>query len=211
MQEYLQPTYYVDSNSPIVFEIAINLTEKIQNLIEKAKSIYYWTRDEILYDPYDSFFASRRRYKASRTIKAKTGWCVQKACVLSALARAIDIPARLHFADIRNYASSEKLKQLMGTDIFYYHGYSELFLNEKWVKATPAFNLSLCENLGWKPVEFDGVNDAILPETTLNGKKHVEYLKDRGTSPDFPFKEIFAFFDTVYPFGDKKPEPNKVK
>ena len=29
----------------------------------------------------------------------------------------------------------------MGTDLFVYHGYAELFLDGKWVKATPAFNV----------------------------------------------------------------------
>ncbi|MHA1143585.1 MAG: transglutaminase-like domain-containing protein [Candidatus Helarchaeota archaeon] len=204
MKEYLEPTYFVDSDSPIVLEVAEKLTKDIKDPIEKAKTVFYWTRDEVRYDPYNSLFVGKSRYKASSRIKARIGWCVQKACVLIALARAVEIPARFHFADIRNYQATEKLMKHMGTNLFVYHGYADLFLKGKWVKATPAFDLGLCEKFGHIPVEFDGIHDAILPSKTKNGEKHIEYVLDRGTSAEFPFNEIFKEFQKIYPFAGAK-------
>ncbi|MHC1591839.1 MAG: transglutaminase-like domain-containing protein [Candidatus Helarchaeales archaeon] len=209
MEEYLKPTYFVDFDSPIVMTVARDLTRGISDSIERAKIIFTWTRDEIRYDPYNSLFIGRSKYKASSRIKAGFGWCVQKACVLIALARAVGIPARFHFADIINYQVTEKLLKAMGTNLFVYHGYADLYLNDKWVKATPAFGRTLCNKFGLRLVEFDGIHDAILPETTLNGEKHVEYVKDRGTAAEFPFEEIFREFQKVYPFAGAPQSSNK--
>ena len=123
---------------------------------------------------------------------------MQKAILLTALGRASRIPSRLHFADIRNHQITPKLMKEMGTDLFTYHGYNEFFLNNKWIKATCAFNKELCEKFNHKIVEFDGETDAILPEFTLDGKKHIEYVKDRGYTTEFPLKEILKVFTQVY-------------
>ena len=200
MDKYLQPTYFIDSDSDLVQTIASDLVSDHKNIRQNAIYLFYWTRDKIKYDAY-SLSSLKRHYKASRIIQEEKGWCVQKAIVLTALARAVGIPARLHFADIRNYQTPDKLKTTIGTDIFLYHGYTDFYLNGKWVKATPAFNKELCEKFGYNTVEFDGIHDAILPEKTLKGKKYVEYLMDRGSNHDLPFKEIFKTFFEKYPMN----------
>jgi transglutaminase-like putative cysteine protease len=195
---YLKPTYFIDSDSKEIINLAYSLTNGIDQIIEKAKTIFYWTRDEILYNPYDSFTFNRVDYKASNIIKQKQGWCVQKACVLAALARSLQIPSRFHFADIRNYRIPEKLLKVMKTNLFIYHGYTELMINDIWIKATPAFNISLCEKFNLKTVEFDGIHDGMLPETTLDGQKYIEYVKDRGVTSDFPFDTLIQTIRKYY-------------
>ncbi|MFX1339832.1 MAG: transglutaminase family protein [Promethearchaeota archaeon] len=204
---YLKPTFFIDSDSKEITDLTNKITKDTNDVKEKAKLIFYWTRDEILYNPYESFTFEREDYKASHIIKQMKGWCVQKACVLAALARALQIPSRLHFADIRNHQVPEKLKKAMKTDLFVYHGYTELFVDGSWLKATPAFNLSLCEKFNLKTVEFDGVHDGMLPEKTLDGQKYIEYKKDRGITSDFPFdllmKTIRKYYKTLDWTNDK--------
>ena len=195
---YLNSTFFIDSNSKEVIDIANKLTKNIDNVREKAIAIFYWTRDEILYNPYDTFTFIREDYKASNIIAQKKGWCVQKACVLAALARAIGIASRLHFADIRNHRVPEKLLKAMKTNLFVYHGYTELLLNGSWIKATPAFNKELCIKFNLKTVEFDGIHDGMLPETTADGLIYIEYIKDRGFTSDFPFDELFKIIRNYY-------------
>ncbi|NHJ24503.1 MAG: transglutaminase family protein [Candidatus Lokiarchaeota archaeon] len=193
---YLEPTYFIDSDSEYIKNLAQKITQNAKNKKKKAIKIFYWTRDTIYYDPYESFASRKSWYKASNTAKRGKGWCVQKAVVLTALGRALGIPSRLHFADIRNYKISEKQKNIMHTDVFIYHGFTELFMDGKWVKLTPAFNKELCIKFSLPIVEFDGTNDAILSAYTLNGEKYIEYLADRGPEIDLPFKRIFkAFFE----------------
>ena len=44
----------------------------------------------------------------------------------------------------------------MGTDVFMWHGYSELLLGDRWFKLSSAFNVGLCERFGVEVLEFDG-------------------------------------------------------
>ncbi len=122
-----------------------------------------------------------------------------KSILLSACARNLDIPARLGFADVKNHLNTKKLREAMGTDVFIYHGYAELFLEGKWVKATPAFNLDLCKNFNVKPLEFDGREDSIFHPLDQTGNKHMEYLKDRGTFADLPLPDIIEESKKWYP------------
>ena len=172
--------------------------------VEKAKQLFYWVRDQIPYDVY-SFSPEPVDYKASTILEKGTGWCVSKANLLASLCRAVGIPSQLHFADIRNHQISEKLLEEMGTDVFFYHGYTEIYLNNRWFKATPAFNIELCRKFGHRAVEFDGESDGLLPAETLAGEKHVEYLNDRGAVADLPLETILNEFKIVYSSVDSMP------
>ena len=160
--------------------------------------LYYAVRDGLLYDPYSIEFTPEA-FKASTIIARGRGFCVAKACVLAAAARALRIPARLGFADVRNHLATERLRSLMGTDIFYYHGYTELYLEGKWVKATPAFNIELCRKFGTLPLEFDGRTDSIFHPFDAAGRRHMEYVTDRGNRADLPFEEIRDAMLRYYP------------
>ena len=94
----------------------------------------------------------------------------------------------------------------MGTDVFYWHGYTEVRLHGKWVKATPVFNIELCERFRLKPLEFDGLEDSIYHPFDLDGRQHMEYLNFRGEYADLPFEEMKRDFAKYYPGFD---EPGK--
>jgi len=198
LNPYLKPTSVIDSNSKVIQEKAASLTEKYTSQREKARELFYFVRDKIKYNPYLAL-SSIEDYRASKTLQRGEGFCIQKAVVLTALARAVGIPARLGFADIRNHLAPKELTELMGTNIFFYHGYSELWLNNKWVKATPAFNIEMCNKFDIRPVEFDGSRDAVFHERNKRGEIHIEYLKYHGTFADLPFREIKQVFIEKYP------------
>ena len=86
----------------------------------------------------------------------------------------------------------------MGTDVFAYHGFSELLLNGKWVKATPAFNKELCRKHCVAPLEFDGRSDSIFQSADLEGNKFMEYLNMGNTYADIPVDIIVDGWKEVY-------------
>jgi len=200
---YLKPTFVIDSNSEVIREKVTSLTERCSSQKEKAKELFYFVRDGIKYNPYLAL-CSFEDYRASRTLLRGEGFCIQKAVVLAAVARAVGIPARLGFADIRNHLAPKELVELMGTNVFFYHGYAELWLDNRWVKATPAFNIEMCDKFGIKPVEFDGSGDAVFHERNRKGELHIEYLRYHGTFADLPFEEIRRVFTDMYPFISKE-------
>jgi transglutaminase-like putative cysteine protease len=190
-EDYLKPTATIDSDDELVREKAQALTEGISDAPTQAKNLFYWVRDEIKYDalvPLEIF----ENYRASRTLKRGKGFCVEKAALLAALARATRIPARLHFADIRNHLVSSRVLEVMGTNLFSYHGYAELYVVDRWVKATPAFDLKVCHDHKIIPVEFDGQHDALFHSHNLDGELHIEYVEDHGHRIDVPVDEIMA-------------------
>ena len=196
----LEITPFIDYDQPEVVEFAERVCARnnTSGLKEKAVRLYYAVRDEIRYDPYDLQY-SPEALKASSIIKKGSGYCVAKAVVLAAVGRQQGIPSRLGFADVRNHLSTDRLRQLMGTDLFVYHGYTEFFLEDKWVKATPAFNLSLCQRFQVKPLEFNGEDDSIFHECNAVGQKHMQYIHDHGSFADLPFEEMFAAYRKQYP------------
>jgi transglutaminase-like putative cysteine protease len=197
MEKYLKPTATIDSDHPSIKEKAHNIIRDKQEITDKAKSLFYWVRDEIKYNPFLAIEFSEN-FRASRTLERRQGFCIEKATVLAAFARAVGIPARLHFADIRNHLISDKLLKVMETNLFSYHGYTELYINGKWVKATSAFDLKMCRKNRIIPVEFDAQNDAILHSHNLDGKLHIEYIEDRGYHEDAPVEEIVARWEKDY-------------
>ncbi len=199
LESYLSPTAFVDSASLSVMEYAENLVRGETDEVAKAVKLYYAVRDDVLYDPYDVTL-DVEHLKASFTLKTRRGWCVSKAVLLAAAGRAVGVAARLGFADVRNHLTTERLKARMQTDIYAYHGYTEFFLNGRWVKATPAFNLSLCEKFGVKPLEFDGQQDSIFHEFDQQGNRHMEYVRDYGQFADVPLADIVQRFKELYPF-----------
>jgi transglutaminase-like putative cysteine protease len=198
MRVYLLPTRYIDSDSPEVISFATSRAGASGSPVDKAVRLFYAVRDEIKYDPYH-IDISRDRFTAGTVLAKKSGFCIEKALLLAASARVIAIPSRLRFADVRNHLTTARLREMMNTDLFMYHGYTELFLNDRWVKATPTFNESLCRRFGVNPIDFDGIHDSIFHEFDSRGKRHMEYVRDRGHYADLPYDEIIAAFKEYYP------------
>lgn len=170
----------------------------IEEDTKRAVAVYYAIRDGILYDPYSADI-SVAGLKATTVLEEKRGWCVSKAILLAACCRALGIPARLGYADVLNHLSTEKLRQRMKTNVFYWHGYTALYLDDRWVKATPAFNIELCEKFGLKPLEFNGRDDSIYHAFDQAGNRHMEYLHDRGQFLEPPIEAMRRTFDEYYP------------
>jgi transglutaminase-like putative cysteine protease len=198
MQEYLKATYYIDSDNGEIRGFAGTVVNGAKTDIEKAVKLYYAVRDQIRYNPY-SMSMDRKSYRASFVLSQKEGFCVPKAILLAAVSRVVGVPCRLRFANVINHLVTKRLKEVMKTDLFVFHGYNEFFLEGKWVKATPAFNLSLCEKFGVFPLDFDGTSDSIFHPLDREGRKHMEYVHDYGSFDDFPFEMFIDEQRRYYP------------
>lgn len=195
---FLRPGRFVDSDHPEIVAFAQRVAGGAGDAVAAAVRLYYAVRDEIRYDPYRPY-GEEATYRASAVLAQGRGYCVGKAALLAAASRARGIPARLGFADVRNHLATPRLLQLIGSDVFIYHGITELFLGGSWVKATPTFNLSLCEKFGLKALDFDGRNDALLHPFDRRGRAHMEYLKQRGSYADVPLDILMPAMLAAYP------------
>jgi transglutaminase-like putative cysteine protease len=197
MSEFLSPGRFVDSDHSSINSFA-RKSVKGTNDKDRAISLYYAVRDGVRYNPFLDF-AKPAVFTASAVLEAGEGFCIGKAALLAACSRAAGIPARVGFADVKNHLTSPRLAETMGSDLFVYHGYTEFLLDGKWVKATPAFNLELCRRFRVKPLEFDGASDSIFHPFDQDERRHMEYLRDRGSYADVPVEAIQQAFREAYP------------
>jgi hypothetical protein len=196
---YLQPNEFFDFNKKSVINKAIEITNGLESQKEKAIALFYWVRDEIKYNMALFIPKVKNYFIASKTIRRREGFCVSKSILLSTLARAVGIPARIHLVDLINHLISQKVIDFMGHNVMYFHAYSEFYLNGKWVKLTPSFDQQTAIRGGFLPmVEFDGENDAVFPPYDVNGNKFGEYVRDRGVHAGLPLDEIDKLFQEKY-------------
>lgn len=194
---YLQSTPTIDCDHVSVIEYARNSAGTSPDQVEQAVRLYYAVRDGIRYDPY-VLDLSVQALKASTTLRAGRGWCVAKAILLAACCRVKGIPARLGYADVRNHLTTARMRAMMKTDVFHWHGYTSLYLEGKWVKATPAFNIELCEKFRFHPLQFDGRTDSVYHPFDMEGNLHMEYLCNRGEYADVPLDAMMQTFTEEY-------------
>jgi len=197
VREYLEPTSIIDSDNPVVKDYAKRISDGASNPVELAVKLYLAVRDGIRYDPYAPFFLPEH-YRASYVIGRGRSFCIPKASLLCALGRVCGIPSRVGFATVRNHLATKQLIEFLGSDLFVYHGFVEFYLEDKWVKCTPAFNRELCERHGVAALEFDGRNDSIFQPYNSENKRYMEYLEFVGTFADIPVSKIVDAWKEAY-------------
>lgn len=198
----LAATPYIDSDHPAVLAFAREATAGATTARDRASRLFTAVRERLRYDPY-TIVLEPDEYRASTLLQRDRTYCIPKAVLLCAAARAVGIPAWLGFADVKNHLTSDKLKaRLNGHDLYIWHGYTALEIEGRMVKATPAFNAALCQRFGVPALDFDGVHDALLQPFDGQGRAYMEYVTDRGLFDELPLDRILDDFRTFYGLGE---------
>jgi transglutaminase-like putative cysteine protease len=191
LEDFLVPAPGVQCEAGEVFELAKRVARGSVGDVEAARRLFEFVRDTVRYSvrvPFDSL----EDYLALNTLARGRGYCVQKAALLCALARAVGIPSRLGFADIENNLLPEGLYEITGGKVLQYHCFVEWYVGGAWHKATPSFDQALSAERGWRLVEFVPGEDLLLPATDLSGRPHIRYLQQRGWRLGVPLEEMMA-------------------
>ncbi|KAF0863714.1 transglutaminase family protein [Pseudomonas sp. LD120] len=198
MHEYLRPSRFIDSDHPAVVEFAESHRGASRDPLQQAVSLYYAVREAVRYNPY-TFSRDPETLRGSHALARGESYCVPKATLLAGCARHCGIAARIGLADVRNHLSTPRLLALLRSDVFAMHGYTEFYLQGRWVKATPAFNQRLCELFDVAPLDFDGRQDSVFHPFNRKGEQLMEYLVDHGQFADVPQAFFFAHLEKCYP------------
>ena len=197
LEAYLAPAPGVTCDEPRLWDLARSIVRGSENDVAAGVRLFNWVRDSIRYSAYVPFW-DLRHYHAATVLSRGCGYCVQKSALLAALCRSLGFPARLSFADIENHLLGPKLARYLGTKVMTFHCFAEIYLGGRWVKATPSFEYKLCQAQGWKLVEFNGRDHALLPSEDKEGRPHVTYLKSHFSSKGVPLKRILEAWEAVY-------------
>ena len=189
MAMFMRPTFTIESEQETIVNCARNVTSDCRTESEKIKRLFYFVRDSIRYNIF-MISVFEEDFKASRVLEWGKGYCVQKAVLLCALARAVGVPSRLVLARIRNHRVPPALRARLGRNEFPGHGYNQFYIDDRWVSAAATFDAALCARIGVPVVEFDGYKDATLPAKGLDGEPYIEYLEQYGYFADLPLDFI---------------------
>lgn len=195
MKEYLNSTQWI--NADAVGEKTDEIIAELSSPQEKAAALFIFVRDNITYTPYVDY-RQKELYRADRILATESTYCVPKAILLATMARAAGIPSRLRFATIRNHRMPRRLKEALGSDEIHGHGFTELFINERWLTATPAFDKAMSIEQGFTLVEFDGTEDARFHPFDTCGTPHIDYLSYSEPFADFEYDWLMDHFKEQY-------------
>ena len=205
MELYLEPTFFMDWDQPVVKARALELIEGIEGEVEQAKRLFYFVRDTYWYSPYHVSFEHHKlkaSYLLTRKGNSTKAYCTEKAVLFAAFCRAVGIPNRLIFCNVRNHIATDRFEEIIGTNLMVFHGYNEVYVNGKWVKCTVAFNKALCDKLGVASLEFDGENDEIFQEYDKEGEDFMIYEHDYGAFHDVPhdlwLRETVKYYGNIF-------------
>jgi len=196
MTNYLQQTAFLDFNNPL-FDDFFKSINSNKSQKEIAIDLYFFVRDSFLYDPYH-LDISKNGLIATNVLSKKRAWCVEKAIVLAAGARKFNIPSRLGYAIVTNHIGVEKLTHYLKRPEIVFHGYVELFLNDKWIKCTPSFDKRICRISGVTSLDWNGEDDSLF-QPYEKDQKFMEYLHDYGTFEDVPIDLMNTEMKKYYP------------
>jgi transglutaminase-like putative cysteine protease len=195
---YLEPSYYFDYGDEAIQELIAEFRDPSLTAKEKAIGLYLKVRDAWKYNPYQISLAPEK-FRASAIAKKSAGNCVEKSILLIACLRAVGIPARLHLGKVKNHIAVERLVEKFGSNELTPHGMVNICLNNKWLKASPAFNKALCEKFKVAPLEFDGENNSFLQQYNREGSLFMEYTEDYGYFKDVPVEFMKQNIKEHYP------------
>lgn len=143
MQEYnhlLLRSDTIDFDDPRISMQSEALVHGCSSHEEIVFRIFYFTRDQILYDPSFPF------RQASYVLVRQLGNSLGKACLLAALCRNAGIPAGLIFQQVKDLKTERNSK----SQRLEYHVVNAVYLGEKWIKLDAShdrwFNLKEQEN-----------------------------------------------------------------
>ena len=194
-----EPTEFLDHRSTAVAGFVDRaLRDAPTDAAQRAVRLYYAVRDELRYEVYDADL-SRAGMRASAIIDRGMGFCIHKSLVYAAAVRAVGIPSRLVFADVRNHLASPRLRELVGGDLFRFHSLTEVHLDGRWVRATPVFNRLLCRLYRMAPLEFDGRSDSLYHPYDEAGRRHMEFVHWHGSFDDFPYELVIGGIRQAHP------------
>jgi transglutaminase-like putative cysteine protease len=195
----LAPTEFLDYPSDEVQDFIHRWAPAAANTpTQRAISLYYAVRDTVHYDIYGADF-SRPGLRASQVLRTGSGMCIHKSVLYAATLRAIAIPSKLILTDVRNHLASDRLRALVGGDVFRYHCLTSVHLQGRWIKATPVFPKRLCKLYNIAPLEFDGITDSIHHPFDLLGRRNMEFLHTHGEFSDLPYDLIVTGLRTAHP------------
>jgi hypothetical protein len=122
VRAWLAPSPFIESDHPTIAARARAIVGDEADPVRRAEALVRWVHERMTPEPTMTVPSAREVLRTMR------GDCNEHAVLLAALARAAGIPARVAAGAV--YLD----------DGFYYHAWTELWLDGRWISADPVFD-----------------------------------------------------------------------
>jgi len=148
---FIEPKYVNRQDTKSFEKIVLEITKDVVTPEEKLEKIFYFVRDEVLFD-----FVGDNYMSAEEVLATGRGACMNKAALFVKMAKESGIPVRFHFMSVSKEALRDLLHPLayrFWPDSFT-HTFPEVKLNGKWISMEATFDKELHEILLKKNLNF---------------------------------------------------------
>jgi hypothetical protein len=139
--EFLNPSRLIDSDHKMINDMALKLVDGVESLEEAIVNILCFVRDFIEPITIDD----HTEFTASKTLITYCGSGIAKSILACALARAVSIPSKIHFArvNIENWLKISDLEslELSNPEEPFSISWPEFFIRTNW---EPGFEVLEC-------------------------------------------------------------------
>ncbi|HAS47048.1 MAG TPA: transglutaminase [Microscillaceae bacterium] len=198
LDEYLDPAEFIDSNDEAVKAYAYQVTKGLKYDTEKAVELFYAVRDDFKFD-LNHIDLHPSKLKASALVKRGVGTDIEKSTLLAATARAVGIPSRVSFSNLRSNLTAEQLGTVLQSDLLVFHSYTELWMGNHWVKLSPAFNQEACDYLDLPPLDFGIPEEKVFEKHHKSRRRYLKYVHQYGSFADLPYDLYISELRKHYP------------
>lgn len=189
---FLSATQLIDADHRRIRETARTLTAQSADDRERARDLFLFVRDEVVY----SLHISRREdaCRASSILRRGRGFCTQKAILFTALARSLSLEAGIALYDIIDHTLPAAAADLFGGRRLRRHGIPALRLSHAWLRADCTLDRKLALKKDLEPVSFSGDADALMPACTRSGGPGITYERYYGIFADITRDDIQRWY-----------------
>jgi hypothetical protein len=152
----------------------------------KTKQIFDFVRDNIVYDFAPDIIGLSSWY-ASVILKKGSGFCHQKAIVLTAMLRGAEIPTCLVFQNVKDHILfNTRFKDLIPGGMLPLHALVAVNISNKWYRLDSTLDSNLCNKKGYHVSQIEIGKETLLPTHTLDGHQHFSIEKELGYFEIYP-------------------------
>lgn len=136
LQRYLAGDVFIPVQHPLIQRTAREIVGQENDLWKRARLLHDFVYRSLQKAPYISL------PDAIETLETRKGDCNEHATLLTALARAAGIPARMVVGIVHSNSSMASALQGKADDSpgFYYHAWVEVFNGNEWISMDPTWN-----------------------------------------------------------------------
>ena len=184
----LQYDEIINHSQNDITTIVTSLTEGVNYTWNAVERLFDFVRDRIIYD-FAPEIKGPEDWQASTILKRGSGFCHQKAILLTAFLRASRLPAALVFQNVMDHVIlNSRYEKLLPNGRLPLHALVAVNIKDKWYRLDATLDAELCRKKAYRLAKVIPGEETLLPKATLKGNPHFTIESELGYFESYPLE-----------------------